>query len=92
MQIEPQASSITQHFSGSRCNEEVSGLSSFQKLGCLTLSLWPLTISEALLSSFFYLDGPFTESGFILCSWFRGLTLSLDTKQDLEATGAIEAG
>lgn len=38
----------------------------------------------------FYLDGPFTESGFILPSQFRGLTLSPDMKQDLEATGTIE--
>lgn len=53
MQIGPQASSKTEHFSGSRCREEVSGLPSFQKLGRFTLSLWPLTISEALLSSFF---------------------------------------
>lgn len=51
--IGPQASSKTEHFSGSRCREEVSGLPSFQKLGRFTLSLWPLTISEALLSSFF---------------------------------------
>ena len=68
-------------------------------------SEWPSLVSKAglphsfplALNNFwssiifiFYLDGPFTESGFILHSQFRGLTLSQDMKQDLEATGTIE--
>ena len=68
-------------------------------------SEWPSLVSKAglphsfplALNNFwssiifiFYLDGPFTESGFILHSQFRGLTLSQEMKQDLEATGTIE--
>lgn len=64
----------------------------FRRFKSWAASLFPSYNFWSSIIFIFYLDGPFTESGLIPCSWSRGLTLSPDTKQDLEATWTIEGG